>query len=128
MIISLLEVYFKELGGDPEIRLSILQPNGDLLETNLAEDPAQLEQLLSVLNRDVIMTTGQGYFQMQFNLAHVFMPVRDIQDRVLGMIAVSDAIDEATARLPTVRRLLIVALILELILGMAAGIRYRTDG
>jgi len=116
------EVYFKELGGDPEIRLSILQPNGDLLETNLAEDPAQLEQLLSVLNRDVIMTTGQGYFQMQFNLAHVFMPVRDIQDRVLGMIAVSDAIDEATARLPTVRRLLIVALILELILGMAAGI------
>ena len=116
------EVYFNEMGGDPEIRLSILQPNGELLETNLAEDPAQLEQLLSVLNRDLIMTSSQGYFQMQINLAHVFVPVRDVQDRVLGMIAVSDAIDETTARLPTVRRLLLVALILELILGIAAGI------
>lgn len=116
------EVYFNEMGGNPEITLSILEPNGELLETNLAEDPAQLEQLLSVLNRDLIMTSSQGYFQMQINLAHVFVPVRDVQDRVLGMIAVSDAIDETTARLPTVRRLLLGALILELILGIAAGI------
>jgi signal transduction histidine kinase len=116
------EVYFKELGGDPDIRISILQPDGDLLETNLTEDPAQLEQLYAALNRDLIITSGKGYFQMQVNLAHVFMPVIDLQDRVLGMIAVSDAIDDATARLPTVRNILITALILELILGVAAGV------
>ena len=116
------EVYFDELGGNPDIRLSILQPNGELLETNLAEDPVQLEQMLSMLNRDLVMTSSQGYFRMQVNLAHVFVPVKDVQDRVLGMIAVSDAIDDATARLPTLRRILIAALVLELILGLAFGV------
>jgi two-component system sensor histidine kinase BaeS len=117
-----MEVYVEELGGDPENQLSILQLNGDLLETNLEDDPAQLEQLLTVLNRNLIMASDEGYFRIQVNLAHVFMPVKDVQDRVLGMIAVSDAIDDATARLPMVRRTLILALILELIVGMAAGI------
>lgn len=117
-----IDVYYAEAGVDPDIRLTLLKPNGVVMGTNLVVDPAEAERQLSLPPQVVTEIQTTGYFRVQNNLALVMIPVLDVQDQILGLVAASEIVDQSTAQLPLIRKLLIAALIGELTLGIGIGI------
>jgi signal transduction histidine kinase len=117
-----IDVYVTEMGVDPAIKLTLLTPEGDVLGTNLAPDPAEAERQLSLLPQAISEIRTTGFFYVKNNLAMVMIPVMDLQDQVLGLVAAAETVDQSTARLPLMRNLLIIALIGELMLGVLIGL------
>ena len=117
-----IDVHVTELGVDPAIRLTLLTPEGEVLGTNLAPNPAEAERQLSLLPQAIAEIKTTGFFYVQNNLAMVMIPVMDLQDQVMGLVAAAETVDQSTARLPMMRSLLIVALIGELVLGVIIGL------
>ncbi len=117
-----IDVYYTEMGVDPAIRLTLLTSKGEVLGTNLAPDPLEVERQLLLLPQEIAEIKTAGFFYVQNNLALVMVPVKDLQDQILGLVAAAEAVDQSTARLPLMRTLLIVALFGELILGVIIGL------
>ena len=108
-----IDIYYSEAGVDPTIQLTLLKPNGEVLGTTLAENPVEAENQLSLPTGAIADIKTTGFFYVQNNLALVMVPVMDVQDQVMGLVAAAEVVDQATAQLPLVRNLLIVALIAE---------------
>ena len=117
-----IDVYYTEMGADPAFRLTLLTPDGEVLGTNLTPDPLEAERQFSLLPHEIAEIKTTGFFYVQNNLALVMIPAMDLQDQVLGLVAAAEAVDQSTARLPMMRTLLIVALFVELILGVLIGL------
>jgi signal transduction histidine kinase len=117
-----IDIYYSEDTADPTIRLTLFDPDGEILGTNLRLDPAEVESQLLLPPESINEINTSGFFYVQNNLALVMVPVVDVQDQVLGLVAAAEEVDQSTARLPLVRNLLIAALIVELVLGVMIGI------
>lgn len=99
-------------------------PDGELLAVDEAATPSDIAEI----SDEIILepaTAGQENLVITYGLtkqrALIIVPVRDINQQLIGIVGVSDTLTSAASQFDQLRSLILIALILELILGALIG-------
>jgi signal transduction histidine kinase len=118
-------LFISDLGSNLEGQLLLIRPDGSLIAAyspnppDLVQDSPSLEGLETALE-------GKQSIVLHYNLlnpsAEVLLPVIDARQQLIGIVAVTQTLDSIFSQIGSVRTLIGITLIVQLILGVIIGV------
>jgi len=119
----LVEVLTAQAVREPEIRIELVRPDGELLATNLTTVTVEGERApVDLADLGVTLEAEEGYVRLQADLAQAFVPIFDAEEQIIGLVGLTTELDDVMARVPRLRNLLVAAVVAELFLGLLIGL------
>jgi signal transduction histidine kinase len=118
-------LFVSDIGSNLEGQLLLIRPDGSLIAAyspnppDLVQDSPSLEGLETALE-------GKQSIVLHYNLlnpsAEVLLPVIDARQQLIGIVAVTQTLDSIFSQIGSVRTLIGITLIVQLILGVIIGV------
>ncbi len=119
------ESFVAELSIYGAEQVFLIGPNGEVLASSAEESSISVDGASDLPGLDTAVT-GDQHLVITYGLAKqgaiIFVPVKDINEQLIGIVGVSDSLAGAASQISRLRLLVLAGLLFELLLGIVIGI------